>query len=242
MAPHLDRDMGSPVVFIVCVGAIQILGILAMVLTGIWMGKYLGGFAWDGTDHEFNYHPLCMVISMVFLYSEAMIVYRVFRHENKFFVKLVHFGLQLVAFAIAVWGLKAVFDFHNHNKYPNLYSLHSWCGLSTVILFACQLLFGFVSFLFPKLPDGLRTSYLKVHVFFGVFIFMMAIGTCLMGINEKLFFSNSYSGLPAQAQLGNTLGVVLVVLAGIVMFVVTNAAFRRINTEEEHVSLINDKE
>lgn len=68
----------------------------------------------------------------------AMIVYRVFRHENKFLVKLVHFGLQVVAFAIAIWGLKAVFDFHNHNDIPNLYSLHSWCGLTTVILFGCQ--------------------------------------------------------------------------------------------------------
>ena len=67
-----------------------------------------------------------------------MIVYRVFRHENKLFVKLVHFGLQLVVFAIAVWGLKAVFDFHNHNNIPNLYSLHSWCGLITVILFSSQ--------------------------------------------------------------------------------------------------------
>ena len=67
-----------------------------------------------------------------------MIVYRVFRHENKFLVKLVHFGLQLLAFAIAIWGLKAVFDFHNHNKIANLYSLHSWCGLTTVILFGCQ--------------------------------------------------------------------------------------------------------
>ena len=54
--------------------------------------------------------------------------------------------------------------------------------------FSPQLLFGFVSFLFPKLPDGLRAVYLKIHVFFGVFIFMLAIGTCLMGITEKLFF------------------------------------------------------
>lgn len=244
MANHLDRDVGSPVIFIVSVGAIQILGILAMILTGVWMGKYLGGFAWDGSGLEFNYHPLCMVISMVFLYSEAMIVYRVFRHENKFLVKLVHFGLQLVAFAIAIWGLKAVFDFHNHNNIPNLYSLHSWCGLTTVILFGSQLLVGFVSFLFPRLPDGLRAVYLKIHVFFGVFIFMLAIGTCLMGITEKLFFMKTppYKTLPAQAQLGNVLGLVLVILAGTVLFVVTNAAFRRVDPEEERVSLINEKE
>lgn len=244
MAPIGDREsQGSPFVFIVSVAAIQILGILAMVLTGVWMGKYLGGFAWDGSGKEFNYHPLCMVISMVFLYSEAMIVYRVFRHENKFFVKLIHFGLQLIAFVIAVWGLKAAFDFHNKNNIPNLYSLHSWCGLVVVILFSLQLLGGFVSFLFPKLPDAMRAEYLKIHVFFGVFIFALAVGTCLMGIVEKLFLATVYRKLPAQAQLGNTLGLTLVVLAGIVVFVVSNSTFKRSNTEEsEHVSLISDKD
>lgn len=61
------------------------------------------------------------------------------------------------------------------------------------------------------------------------------------GSNKTLYFC-SYSALPPQGQLGNVLGVTLVLLAGVVMFVVTNAAFRRINTEEEHVSLINEKD
>jgi len=39
------------------------------------------------------------------------------------------------------------------------------------------------------MPDGPRAAYLKVHVFFGLFIFVMAIGTCLLGITEKLFFT-----------------------------------------------------
>ena len=65
------QERGSPIAFIVCVSLIQILGILAMILTGIWMGKYRGGFAWDGSGKEFNYHPLCMVIALVFLYSEG---------------------------------------------------------------------------------------------------------------------------------------------------------------------------
>lgn len=62
---------------------------------------------------------------------------------------------------------------------------------SYLLCLSLQLLFGFVSFLFPKLPDGLRAAYLKVHVFFGMFIFMMVIGTALIGINEKLFFQLS---------------------------------------------------
>ena len=90
------------------------------------------------------------IIAFIFFYVSAMIVYRVFRHENKFLVKLVHFGLQLLAFAIAIWGLKAVFDFHNHNNIPNLYSLHSWCGLTTVILFGFQVSQSNLKFLFQE--------------------------------------------------------------------------------------------
>ena len=57
------------------------------------------------------------------------------------------------------------------------------------------------------------------------------------------FFFRVYAKLPAQAQLGNTLGLTLVVLAGIVVFVVSNSTFKRSNTEEsEHVSLISDKD
>lgn len=73
MVFHEDLEAASPVLFIVSVLAIQILCISAMVLTGIWMKHYLGGFAWDGSGHEFDYHPLCMVISLVFLYSEGKI-------------------------------------------------------------------------------------------------------------------------------------------------------------------------
>lgn len=35
-------------------------------------------------------------------------------------------------------GIVAVFDFHNHNKIPNMYSLHSWCGMLTFVLFCVQ--------------------------------------------------------------------------------------------------------
>ena len=74
MAPgdqHRTSSMRSIIVFSLSVGAVIILGMLAVALTSTWIVKYLGGFAWDGTAHEFNYHPLCMVISMVFLYSEG---------------------------------------------------------------------------------------------------------------------------------------------------------------------------
>ena len=67
-----------------------------------------------------------------------MIIYRVFSQENKMVVKLIHMTIQMLAFIVAVFGLKAVFDFHNHNNIPNMYSLHSWLGISVAVLFTLQ--------------------------------------------------------------------------------------------------------
>lgn len=53
-------------------------------------------------------------------------------------MKLVHAGLHLLAFILVAIALVAVFDFHNAAKIPNMYSLHSWLGLTAVILYCLQ--------------------------------------------------------------------------------------------------------
>lgn len=52
--------------------------------------------------------------------------------------KVLHGILALGAFILTVLGLVAVFYFHNSQGTPNMYSLHSWMGLGTVLLFSCQ--------------------------------------------------------------------------------------------------------
>ena len=59
--------------FAILVGLLQCFGITSLILVGVWMGKYRGGFAWDGSSRQFNYHPVCMVLSMVFLSSEGKV-------------------------------------------------------------------------------------------------------------------------------------------------------------------------
>jgi len=48
---------------------------------------------------------------------------------------------------------------------------------------------GFVSFLFPKLSEGLRKAYMPSHRYWGVLIFVLCCITALMGITEKALFS-----------------------------------------------------
>jgi cytochrome b-561 len=81
-----------------------------------------------------------------------MLLYRVFRNVEKIYVKLAHALVQVLALLFAAIALKAVFDSHNlaSPPIPNLYSLHSWFGITAIILFISQWVLGFVSFLYPK--------------------------------------------------------------------------------------------
>jgi cytochrome b-561 len=106
-------------------------------------------------------------------------------------VKILHGLIQVTVLIFGSIGLKAVFDSHNLpvKPIPNLYSIHSWIGLAAVILFGINWVLGFVSFLFPKLSEAVRRTYLPYHRFFGIVIFVLCCTAALMGITEKAFFS-----------------------------------------------------
>lgn len=53
-------------------GVSQFFGALAVILVAVWMGSFGGGFGWhDNPSLEFHYHPLFMVIGLLFLYGEG---------------------------------------------------------------------------------------------------------------------------------------------------------------------------
>ncbi|XP_013405376.1 cytochrome b561-like [Lingula anatina] len=216
----------------------QILGVLVVVMVGVWMGHFHGGFGWmENPGLEFNYHPLFMVLGLVFLYGDAMLAYRVFRYERKLYIKIVHTCLHAGAIIFAAVGLKAVFDSHNLAKpkpIANLYSWHAWMGLATVILFASQFVFGFVSYLWPKLSQNARELYMPLHRFWGMAIYVMAIATAFMGMIEKIGFIGLTSSLQdPERLLTNMLGLALLCLGLVVIYVVSHPDYKRQPLAEE---------
>lgn len=98
-----------------------------------------------------------MMLSCSFI--AAIIVFRLpwtWRCSKKL-MKFIHAGLHLLAFVLTVISMVAVFDFHNTAKIPNMYSLHSWLGLTALILYTLQV---------NELPFHVSFLTTSIHVFF----------------------------------------------------------------------------
>lgn len=219
-----------------------LLGILCVFLTVFWVQQWRGGFAWDESGMMFNWHPVCMVTGLVVLYGNAALVYRLPLSwvGQKLPWKLLHAGLTLAAFILSVVGLVAVFAFHNKQQIRNLYSLHSWLGLTAVLLFSFQWMSGFCSFLLPLLPTWVGSAYKPIHMCFGSAIFILSLASAIAGINEKLIFSlkpsnntAEYSSLPPEALFANSLGLLIGVFGLLVLWMLSRPSWQRPN---RHVS------
>lgn len=212
----------------------QLLGLTVVAVTGAWLGLYRGGIAWE-SSLQFNVHPLCMVMGMIFLQGDALLVYRVFRKEAKRTTKILHGLLHIFAFIIALVGLVAVFDYHKKKGYADLYSLHSWCGISVFVLYFMQWLVGFSFFLFPGASFSLRSRYRPQHTFFGATIFLLSVGTALLGLKEALLFKlgSKYSTFEPEGVLANVLGLLLICFGVVVLYILAQADWKRPTQAEE---------
>ncbi|EFN79803.1 cytochrome b561 isoform X2 [Harpegnathos saltator] len=228
--------------FIPLLSLTEALGALLVILVLVWTTYFRNGFSWRSNPTlEFNWHPLLMTIGLVFLYANAMLIYRTQRNLRKRRLKLIHAGKMILIMLVTVIALVAVFDSHNlaSPPIPNMYSLHSWIGLTTVILFCCQWVAGCVSFLFPGLHASLRAAYMPIHMYFGVAGFVGAIASCLLGLNEKAIFvlKDKYSSFDGEGVLINIIGLLFISFGGLSVYLVTQVRYRRLPMPEDEVLL-----
>ena len=51
---------------------------------------------------------------------------------------LVHLILHFIALGAGIFGVYIAFRYHDKESIPDMYTLHSWLGLSTICLFGLQ--------------------------------------------------------------------------------------------------------
>ncbi|KAL3636515.1 hypothetical protein CASFOL_018814 [Castilleja foliolosa] len=209
--------------------AVRIIGVAVAALVLIWNVHYRGGLALVSEDKSliFNVHPVLMVIGLVLLNGEAMLAYKTVP-GTKNFKKLVHLSLQFLAFILSIIGIWAVWKNHVDRGLDNFYSLHSWLGLACFFLFAIQWAAGFVTYWYPGGSRNNRASLMPWHVYFGLYIYCLAVATCATGFLEKATFLQTHQIITRyskEAMLVNCLGMLVVVLAGFVVLGVVSPVY-----------------
>ncbi|XP_022905822.1 transmembrane ascorbate-dependent reductase CYB561 isoform X2 [Onthophagus taurus] len=222
-----------------------ILGVTIFVVMLIWVFAFRGGLS--GRSHpdlEFNWHPLLMFFGMILLYSQAILLYRSRRYDTKRRLKLAHAGVHFSIIFLTIFGLITAFDSHNLAvDKPNLYTMHSWLGLTTVIAFCLQYVVGFACFLFPGFTKDLRATLLPAHVNIGTAIFILASFTALMGFCEKAIFSLSdkYKRFPPEGYLVNTLAMLTALFSVLTLYLVNEREYKRENVPEDEIALTRNE-
>ena len=114
------------------------------------------------------------------------------RYADRNVTKLVHGSGWLVAMGSATVGLIAVFKSHNDSAsgyIANLYSLHSWIGVTVILLYVAQFLVGVQAFGGPLASQTWsltgKALFLRFHVVIGPLVYFLTGVTILLGIQEK---------------------------------------------------------
>uniref|UniRef100_T1JPC0 Cytochrome b561 domain-containing protein n=1 Tax=Strigamia maritima TaxID=126957 RepID=T1JPC0_STRMM len=247
--------------FFILLLALQVLLWGSVALAIYWVMGYRGGFGWNEKKRKLNIHPVLMIGGFVFFMGQSMLMYRTCRCCRHIYTKLFHTVVHLVAMPTIIIGVVVAFDYHDSRgsersssgsefyetirgrfPIPHLYSLHSWLGVATLGLFAIQFIVGFFSFLVLLCCDSKTASFRSklqpIHTHFGLATFLLAIGTCVTGLTQKVIedlnergangviTGPKYQDLPPEGLVVNVLAVVLVAAGLLMAFIIRYAPFR----------------
>ncbi|KAK0572935.1 hypothetical protein LWI29_000635 [Acer saccharum] len=201
----------------------RMLGLMVSILVILWALGYKSSFLpHSNSQEDLIYsvlHPLLMVIGFILISGEAILVHR-WLPGSRNLKKSVHLCLQGVALASGIFGIWTKFQ-GKDGVVANFYSLHSWMGLICVCLFGAQWMVGFLSFWHRGEVRTARVKVLPWHIFLGLYTYGLAVATAETGLLEKLTFLQTRRSVPKrspESMIGNSLGIGLALLSGIVIF------------------------
>ncbi|CAK8681241.1 unnamed protein product [Clavelina lepadiformis] len=182
----------------------QVIGIVMLAMVIVWLKAYLGGFAWNGGLQEFNVHPLCMILGMIFLYAEGLVAVFTFHndsHISNLYSLHSWCGIATISMFCAQFVLGFLiflFPEANSDIKSTYLSLHQFFGGAILVLAAISTISGInekLFFVYAKKPK-------------------------------------SYSQLPGGAVFGNVLGIVVVIFVCFILFILQKTEWKRPKEED----------
>ncbi|CAO2841853.1 unnamed protein product [Amaranthus hypochondriacus] len=198
----------------------HLVAVVLVALVLVWLLHFREGLAFRSQikPQIFNVHPLLMVIGVIVTGGQAIMAYKTVPGA-KSTQKKVHLILHLIALMSGIVGIYAVFKFHQELSIPHIYTLHSWVGISTICLYGLQWIISFFTFALPHSKSAAREAVAPWHKFLGIFIFILAICTAMMGLIEKFTFLKLQRS--QEALVMNFTGLMIILFAAMVGLVVT---------------------
>ncbi|KAB5525473.1 hypothetical protein DKX38_023222 [Salix brachista] len=194
----------------------HVLAIAGAIMVLVWTLYYRGGLAWDSANKNLIFNGHHILLGRV---AKSRHKGKALMEAKKELKKVIHLVLHAIAIILGCLGIAAAFKNHNESHIANLYSLHSWLGITIISLYGIQWIYGFLMFFYPKGSPTLRSESLPWHVLFGIFLYILAIGNAALGFLEKLTFLES-SGIAKygpEALLVNFTAVITVLYGAFVV-------------------------
>ena len=147
--------------------------------------------------------------------------------------KIVHATFHTLGLLSITVALVAVFQSNNTFPYsPNLASLHTWVGLSAVVLFCLNFSIGLIFYASSFVPINMKIAFMPSHTFLGSTCFVFVCIAALTGIsqtnteNKCGFTTNTKDNnpvlldylIPSGCLLANILGTLILALLFTVLF------------------------
>ncbi|CAH1738057.1 transmembrane ascorbate-dependent reductase CYB561-like isoform X2 [Aphis gossypii] len=218
----------------------QFIGILLILSVFLWLQVYRTGFGFSGTIKICNWHPLLMTITFVYLFANSILHFRNFRNTTKRKLKMQHAAIHS---CIIIFGVLGIWTGLNSNlianpPIPKFYSLHSWLGIITVIMFLSQFISGLISFLYPEIAMKYKEAVMPYHIIFGVLTFALSIVTSVLGFSEKIIFAvnQQHGHLPTEGLFLNCVGIVLIFYGALVVYILVKPKYKRSSKPDDGVT------
>jgi hypothetical protein len=130
------------------------------------------------------WHPFLMMLGFGVLMPAAAISFKVLplKRETR---KAIHASLMTFGWVCATIALSVVVRFKNVAGYPHIYTTHGIFGIVVYGLYTAQYLGGVIAYGLKLPTEGMRASFLPLHVFLGLSTYLAAATTIAVGIFDR---------------------------------------------------------